>query len=270
MIAYKKTRPLVEATGVAMTICGHQILRDVNATISDIRRDDGIVEGQVVCILGPSGVGKTTLARILAGLDTPTAGTVLIDGKPIHRGMVGMVPQRYPLFKFATVRENFAIAGRQGGMDPRTAEAKCAEFVALFGLTQYLSRYPAELSGGTRQRVAIVRQLMCSDHFIVMDEPFSGLDPLMKQRACDLIQKVANLDDTNTIILSSHDVVSGMSIADTVWLMGMDAGQPGARIVDQYDLARMGLAWRPGIQTDPDFVALVAEVNARFEHLIPA
>ena len=245
------------------------VLNNVSVAIQDIIRPDH-AQGQVVCFLGPSGVGKTQLSRIIAGLQRPTSGTVSVLDAPPDRGRVGMVPQHYPLFPFLRVQEHFALARRQSG----EAASKERDLIEAFGLQAYLQAYPHELSGGTRQRVAIVRQLLCSEHVLVLDEPFSGLDLLMKQRAVAVIRQVAQLDTKNTIIVVTHDVTEGMSVADTVWLMGRervdDAWTAGARIVAQYDLAADGLAWRDDIQTDPRFQALVQTVKARFTDLVPA
>lgn len=262
MLAYTRAETLLKIDHVTLQFGAKVVLRDVCAEIANITRED-CVEGQVVCFLGPSGVGKTQLSRILAGLSTPTSGTVtLAHDQPVQRGQVGMVPQNYVLFEYLTVRDNLAVAARQG---QRPVDG---HLLADLGLTEHLDKYPAQLSGGTRQRVAIVRQILCSNHYLVMDEPFSGLDPLMKAKATALIRHVAQLDDLNTIILVTHDVTEGMSVADTVWLMGNPDGT-GANIVEQYDLAAMGLAWRPDIQDGPQFQALVRDVKARFRTLIP-
>jgi ABC-type nitrate/sulfonate/bicarbonate transport system ATPase subunit len=271
---YTKEQVVLYVDRVSQTLGGRQILRDVNATVANIERAE--TTGQVVCFLGPSGVGKTTLSRIIAGLDTPSSGHVLVNGKPTEKGIVGMVPQTYPLFEYLTVKQNFLVAGKQVGLTAAAALAKAMPFVSEFGLEKYLDTYPRKLSGGTRQRVAIVRQLLCSEHFIVLDEPFSGLDPNMKRRAATMIQRVANLDTLNTIIIVTHDVTEGMSVADTVWLMGHEPDPsnhgcylPGARIVEEIDLAAMGLAWREGdlLAVDPDFLAITAVVKKRFATL---
>lgn len=273
-IAYEKQQTLLSIEGVTLQLGGRLILRDVTATIKNITRPD-CVQGQVICFLGPSGIGKTRLSRIIAGLDAPTSGRVtLADGVPIRKGLVGMVPQTYPLFEFTSVLQNFLIAGKQAGLSAQAAKQKAQEFIDEFNLGDYLNRYPKELSGGTRQRVAIVRQLMCSEHLLVMDEPFSGLDLIMKERACELVTEVANRHDLNTIVVVTHDVSEGMSVADTVWLMGLErdlAGNfiPGAKLVEEFDLAHEGLCWRPDLLTDQRFIQFVAMVKERFRTLVP-
>jgi polar amino acid transport system ATP-binding protein/sulfate transport system ATP-binding protein len=108
---------------------------------------------------------------------------------------------------------------------------------------------------------------MCSTHYLIMDEPFSGLDPLMKRRATEVITKVASMDTLNTIIVNSHDVTEGCAIADTVWLMGVEPDQPGARIVQTIDMAALGFAWRPDILHDHGFLDLVASIKDQFAAL---
>lgn len=272
---YERKELLLSVDHVSLKFGDKLILRDVHAEIHDVVRPD-CVTGQVICFLGPSGIGKTQLSRVIAGLQKPTEGTVRIGQAltPVTAGMVGMVPQDYRLFRFATVLENFTIAGRQAGLSRDAAYAKAEPLMLDFELHKYLAYYPHQLSGGTRQRVAIVRQLLCSDHFLVMDEPFSGLDLIMKQRACEAITHVANKDELNTIIIVTHDVSDGMSVADTVWLMGQERNEqgqwlPGARLVEEYDLAAKNLCWRADIYKDPEFLNMVTTVKERFRTLRP-
>jgi len=244
------------------------ILRDVNAEIVNL---DKI--GQVVAFLGPSGVGKSTLSRCIAGLQKPTEGQVWISD-PAHEnlihtsaGSVCMVPQNYPMFEYATVRDNFRIAAKMGGLSQDQAENMAAHYVETFGLASYLDLYPKQLSGGTRQRCAIVRQLMAASNYIVLDEPFSGLDPIMKKRALDAIMKLAQLDTYNTIIIVSHNIPDVLSVADHVWVMGLEKGKAGARIVETYDMVELGFAYRPDIKKDPKFQQFAAHVEDMFQEL---
>ena len=112
------------------------------------------------------------------------------------------------------------------------------------------------LSGGQRQRVAIAQQLLCSSHFLLMDEPFSGLDPLAKSAVCETLVDVSTTHELNTIIVVTHDIESAIRISDTLWLLGRNRdarGQPvgGASIQEIHDLAGMGLAWDPDIESRP-------------------
>jgi ABC-type nitrate/sulfonate/bicarbonate transport system ATPase subunit len=269
MIDYTLGPPLLRIDHVCLEYGGRPILRDVSAEILEIKRADS--KGQVVGFLGPSGIGKTQLFRIIAGLNKPTSGQVVLDGgTPVHPGLVGVVAQNYLLFEHRTVMSNLMLAANR--KDPKTAHDKVMGYLEEFELTNQRHLYPAQLSGGQRQRVAILQQIVCSCHFLLMDEPFSGLDLLMLEKTTALIQKVANMDEFNTIIVVSHDVSAVCSVADHVWLLGRERDTqgniiPGARIMQVYDLVERDLCWHPEIITQPSFVGFVAEVKERFRTL---
>ena len=270
---YEYGATILKVEGVSQTLGGNVILRDVNLEVKDIRRP-GRVTGQVVGFLGPSGIGKTRLFRILAGLDEPDSGRVLIgeNAEPVQRGRVGVVAQHYPLFQHRSVLGNLLVAGRQAGLSSSAARAKAQDFLQRFGLEAAAGRYPTQLSGGQKQRVAIAQQFMCSEHLLLMDEPFSGLDPLAVDRVSELITEVASLHELNTIIVVTHDVAAAIEVSDTIWLMGRDRDElgqiiPGARIQGTYNLIERGLAWRKGITTTPEFMELLREILARFPDL---
>jgi ABC-type nitrate/sulfonate/bicarbonate transport system ATPase subunit len=266
-MTYTRTdKVLLEVKDVSLSFGDKLILRDVNAKVTDVERE-GITQGQVICFLGPSGIGKTQLSRIIAGLQTPSSGQVTLIDSPTGPGKVCMVPQNYPLFDYLTVSQNLLVAGRQGGLSKNEANLKASEYIQVFGLEDHLKKYPKELSGGTKQRVAIARQLMCASHYMVMDEPFSGLDPIMKKRTTDAIVKLANLHTYNTVIIVTHDVTEGLMCSDTCWMMGLTNGQPGAKLVENYDLASLGFAWRPDLDHDVEFMQFVREVKDRFQTL---
>ena len=272
-VTYTLGKPILQVKDVHRTLGGNAILREVNAEIRDIQRQ-GSVTGQVVAFLGPSGVGKTTLFRLLAGLDEPDRGQVLIgeEALPVRRGMVGVVAQHYPLFAHRTILGNLVVAGRRAGLSAAAATDKARAFLHRFGLEGKEKSYPIELSGGQRQRVAIAQQFMCSENFLLMDEPFSGLDPLAKEKVVDLIAEVASLHELNTIVVVTHDIVAGLEVADMVWLMGRERDRsgvpiPGANIRATYNLADIGLAWRKGISNTPEFLDLAKEVREKFHEL---
>lgn len=267
---------LIDISGVTLYKGGNLILRDVNASITNIERKDK-VQGQVICFLGPSGIGKTQLSRVIAGLQPPTSGSVKLaipDGSKVATkpGLVGMVPQNYPLFEYVSVKENIMIAGRQGGLTPVDCKARADEFISILALGEHVNKYPRDISGGTRQRVAIARQMMCAGHYLVMDEPFSGQDPVMKMRASELITKIANMHTWNTIIVVTHDVTEGLSVADTCWLMGFEktaTGEfvPGARVIQTFDLALKDWCWSPDNIHNPEFLQFCGHVKAMFPDL---
>lgn len=272
MLSYRRTDEiLLEIRDVSLRFGDNLVLRDVNATIKNVERE-GVNQGDVICFLGPSGIGKTQLSRIIAGLQVPTTGSVSLHGRSTGPGKVCMVPQTYPMFDYLTVAGNLVVAGKQAGLKLSDINLKASEFIAIFGLEEHLHKYPKELSGGTKQRVAIARQLMCAHNYMVMDEPFSGLDPIMKKRTTDAIIKLATLDTYNTVIIVTHDITEGMTVSDTVWLMGYERDAEGkclagAKLIHTYDLADLGFAWRPDLDHDVDFLEFVRQVKDRFQTL---
>jgi polar amino acid transport system ATP-binding protein/sulfate transport system ATP-binding protein len=270
---YERRGTLLDVQGIRFERNGAAILRDLSAQIRDVVRP-GMSQGQIVGLLGPSGVGKTTLFKILAGLVDPDEGTVRIGeaGIPANPGLVGVVTQNYVLFEHRTVLGNLLIAGKQAGMSSADAKTRAMEYLERFGLTAHAEKYPMQLSGGQRQRVAIAQQLLCSEHYLVMDEPFSGLDVIAQEKVQELLIEVSKRHEENTIILVTHDVSAAVAVCDTIWLMGRDrepsgAIIPGARIVEVIDLIERDLAWHPDIRTRPGFHALVDEIKARFHTL---
>jgi NitT/TauT family transport system ATP-binding protein len=271
--AYEYGATILKATDINLTLGGNRILRDVDLEVKDLRRP-GRIAGQVVGLLGPSGIGKTRFFRILAGLDQPDSGSVLIGDppRPVERGRVGVVAQKYPLFPHRTVLGNLLVAGDQAGMSHEQARAKALSYLKRFHLDDRAGLYPTQLSGGQQQRVAIAQQFMCSEHFLLMDEPFSGLDPIAIASVSELITEVANLHELNTIIVVTHDIDAAIQVADTLWLMGRDRDAqgriiPGARVQETYNLVERGLAWHPGMTAMPEFSALMREIVGRFPSL---
>jgi NitT/TauT family transport system ATP-binding protein len=270
---YEYGSTILKAEDIHLTLGGCPILRDVNIEVRDLRRPNRI-SGQVLGLLGPSGVGKTRLFRILSGLDAPDRGSVRLGeaGVPVRRGMVGVVAQRYPLFQHRTVVDNLLVAGSQAGQPHAAALDRAMAFLKRFRLEDKANIYPCQLSGGQQQRVAIAQQFMCSEHFLLMDEPFSGLDPVAASSVSELIDEVSNLHELNTIVVVTHDIPAAIEVADMLVLLGRDrdeAGRviPGARIQQTYDLIERGLAWRKDIASTPEFVELVREVRSRFATL---
>jgi polar amino acid transport system ATP-binding protein/sulfate transport system ATP-binding protein len=268
--AYELRSTVLAARGINLDLGGVPILRGVDLEVRDVVRP-GTCTGQVMALLGPSGVGKTTLFRVLAGLQQPDSGTVLIGspGVPVERGMVGVVAQNYPLFAHRSVLGNLVVAGRRAGQSRARARTSAREMLRRFDLLDRAALYPAQLSGGQRQRVAIAQQFMCSEHFLLLDEPFSGLDPIAVEKVAEMLVEVANLDELNTVIIVTHDITAALEVADVVWLLGRDrdaagAPIPGARIQDTYDLMECGLAWHKGIGSSPRLLEMAAKIRSRF------
>ena len=271
VMSYQKTTPLLAVEGVCLSY-DRPILKDVNVKIRRIIRD-GMHTGRIVSFLGPSGVGKTQLLRILAGLQPASSGGVFLNGDrlPVRAGLVGLVSQQYILYNNRTVMGNLMVAANQ--LDPKTAVERCNKMLERFGLTEHAHKYPLQLSGGQRQRIAVAQQLLCSDHFLMMDEPTASLDPLAKKKVCQLVLDLANSGDGITVIIVTHDIPFAVSVSDTIWLMGRDrdeAGQViphGARIVDSYDLIECGICWNPNNGKHPAYAPLIQELQDRFDTL---
>ncbi|MEN9805027.1 MAG: hypothetical protein RIS41_1874 [Actinomycetota bacterium] len=194
-------------------------------------------EGSVTAVLGPSGQGKTTLLRLIAGFERVDAGTIEIDGtlvgspqvhvRPDRRG-VGIVPQEGALFPHLTV------AGNVGFGLPRGSRARVDEMIHLVGLDGMADRRPSEISGGQQQRVALARALAPSPHLVLLDEPFSALDAGLRAGIRDEVIGILRRTGTTTLLVT-HDQEEAMSIADhVVVLLGGVVAQQGAP-TDIYD-----------------------------------
>lgn len=243
------------------------VLKDLSLTIRDIKG-----KPQIISLLGPSGAGKTTALRIIAGLDKPTAGCVMLsegDGNLLREarvGDVGVVFQRYPLFDDINVLNNLVEPAVRAGMPKQKARDKALRLLDEFDMVKQGLAWPLQLSGGQRQRVAILQQLMQDRHFIILDEPFSGLDPVNIINVINLIVGTANQHTRNTFIIVTHDVTSALIVSDTVFLLGRSRNEkgdpiPGARVMKQYDLIAEGLAYHPDIEDLPRFTEIRKEIK---------
>ena len=181
-------------------------------------------QGEVVVVLGPSGCGKSTLLRCMNGLETPTAGTILLDGEPISAGdrnitrqrqKIGMVFQSYDLFPHKTILDNVTLAPRKVLKRPKAeAEADAQRLLERVGLWEKRNAYPRELSGGQKQRVAIVRALCMNPEVMLFDEVTAALDPEMVREVLDVMLELAR--QGMTMVIVTHEMRFARAIADRV------------------------------------------------------
>lgn len=267
---------LIRIDNVSLSFGTTHVLSNVSAEVRDVVRPN-CVTGQVVGILGPSGVGKSQLSRILAGLQEPTSGAVTVgpSSTAIKAGVVGYVMQHYPLLRHRTILSNLTLSAQNAGKSPKEAEEEAMGHLKRFQLEDRWDAYPIELSGGQRQRVAIAQQLMCSEHYLILDEPTTGLDPIMKDKVCDLIRQVAALSEENTIFVVSHDIPAVCAVADYLWILGRNFDEQrnplGANVKYTMNLMDRGIAWHPNLAINsdsvPGFRDLVSEVRSCFASL---
>jgi NitT/TauT family transport system ATP-binding protein len=198
---------------------GRAAFRNINLSVG---------QGDFIALIGPSGCGKSTLLHIMAGLSEPTAGAVSLNGKPIdgpHPQMM-YVFQQYTksIFPWKTVLDNVLLGVKyQFGTSRREMEKHCLEQLELVGLGRYPNYYPYQLSGGMQQRVAIARAMARRPKILLMDEPFSALDAMMRVELQDLLLKLW-VDFGLTILFVTHDLDEALYVAQRVILLSASPG----------------------------------------------
>lgn len=181
---------------------------------------------EFMCVVGPSGCGKSTLARTIAGLETADGGQMVIAGKQVDGPGPdrGMVFQGYTLFPWMTVKKNVMFGLVESGQDKRSAEKDALQWIDLVGLTQYAESYPHQLSGGMKQRVAIARALATQPEVLLMDEPFSALDPQNRAKMQQYLLEIwQNIDIT--ILFITHDLDEAIYLSDRILVLDANPGR---------------------------------------------
>ena len=205
-----------------------EAVRDVSLDIED---RPGV--GEIVVFLGPSGCGKSTILKAVAGLLAPTKGEILVEGQRVT-GVGrdrGMVFQAYTSFGWLTVRENVEYGLRLRGTPPRERQERAQKYLSAVGLAEFADRYPKDLSGGMKQRVALARTLINRPRLVLMDEPFGALDPQTRWGMQGLLLDIAKTED-NTTLFVTHDVSEAVYLGDTVYVL---SSRP-ARILHRVDV----------------------------------
>jgi len=183
-------------------------------------------EGDLVCILGRSGCGKSTMLNILAGFMAPSSGEVLLEGRPLSRPGPErcVVFQEDALFPWLTVEENIAFGLKQGMSNRRQTQSRVDEFIKMVGLAPFRSYLPSEISGGMKQRVALARVLILNPMVLLMDEPFGALDAQSREEMQKLLLFLWS-KLSHTILFVTHDVNEAVLLADRILVMDSGPGR---------------------------------------------
>ena len=210
--------PEIAVQGVSHAFGDRDVLEDVSFEVS---------AHELVCIVGPSGGGKTTLLRIMAGLLVPRAGRVVIHGEAVTgpSPRMAMVFQHFGLFPWKSVRANVAYGMRnRGRYDARRVD----ELVDMIGLTDAADRYPYQLSGGMQQRVGLARALAVDPEVLLMDEPFGALDAMTREQLQDELLRLWDRDREKTGVFITHDIDEAILLGDRVLVLLPKPGRLGA------------------------------------------
>ncbi len=219
--------------------------------------DLDIAPGEFFSVVGPSGCGKSTLLDVLAGLSPPTAGSIRFEGKPVAGAVpdgVGVVFQEDASFPWLTVHDNVAFGLRRAGMDTAETARRVDYAIGFMGLADFAAAYPAQLSGGMRQRVCIARTLVLRPRLILLDEPFGALDQQTRLLMGDELLRLWR-ETGATVLLITHALDEAAMLSDRVGVM---SARPGCFI----DLVETGWARERDsrIVSDPAFGAITARL----------
>ena len=272
---YEQKDTILHVENLSVVYDGKVIINDINFEEKNTIRP-GKSQGQVIAFVGRSGRGKSTLFRTLTGLEQPSTGRVLIpdyskeivDGKQpakiVSEGDVGFVNQKYTLFRHKTVLQTLFFALRSASLSKSEKEEKIMPYLQEWGLEKCRNQYPNQLSGGQRQRTAILEQLLSSGYYMVLDEPFSGLDVGNIMSVRKSFQLINTSHELNTIIFSTHDIELAVELADSLYVLGYKRSADGSSsssgtLLKHFDLKAMGLAWYNDF--GPAHLELVKEIK---------
>ena len=203
---------LLELKNVGLT---YQTLNDEICAIDGLSFNCN--EGEFISIIGPSGCGKTTILSIIAGLITPTVGSVSISEKPISlkNNNLGYMLQKDQLFPWRTIEKNVYLPLEIKGINSTEKKNYAIDLLKKYGLYEFRKNYPDQLSGGMRQRVALIRTLVADPKLLLLDEPFSALDYQTRLSVCDDVYKIIKAEK-KTAVLVTHDISEAISMSDKI------------------------------------------------------
>jgi NitT/TauT family transport system ATP-binding protein len=218
-----------------------------------------VAPGELVSLIGPSGCGKSTLLRVIADLTEPTAGEVLVNGKPAHRARLdndyGMAFQQAGLFEWRTVQRNVELPLELQKVGKAERRERAREMLDLVKLADFADHHPWELSGGMQQRVAIARALVTRPGLLLMDEPFGALDEMTREHMQAELQRI-RAELGTTVVFVTHSIPEAVYLADRVVVM---SPRPG-RITEVIPV-ELGDARADETRNDPTFFAGVTRVR---------
>ena len=240
---------VLDISGVSKTFAG--------GTVALQATDLHVEENDFITVLGPSGCGKSTLLRMVAGLDTPTSGSIALDDQPVTGPGAdrGMVFQSYTLFPWLTVLQNVCFGPREKGMALANQRGIALEFIAKVGLKGFEDHFPKQLSGGMQQRTALARALANDPRILLMDEPFGALDHQTRELMQELLQGIWE-DERKTVLFVTHDIDEAIFMGNRVVVM---TARPGRIKCDlRVDIPHPR---RYSVKTTPAFTSLKAQLT---------
>ena len=245
-----RARPLIEIERVSKIFA----TTDAQPTwaFQDVSLD--VAAGEMVCVVGPSGCGKTTLLNLIAGFIEPTAGEIRLDGEPIRRPGPdrGVVFQEYALFAWLTARRNIEFGMRMRGVPKAECRRRTDEYLELIGLERAADRYPHELSGGMRQRIAVARALVNEPRVLLMDEPFAAVDAMTRAALQSELLRIWQQLKL-AVFFITHNVEEAIFLSQRIVLMSPHPGRV-------QDIIPIDLPY-PRDRGSSEFGALYARIN---------
>jgi NitT/TauT family transport system ATP-binding protein len=234
-----------------------EVLREVSFAVHS---------GEFVALVGSSGSGKSTVMRLIAGLDQPSAGSISIDGRPVTApgSDRGMVFQKYSLYPWLTAAQNVAFGMELQGRSRQEIRERTAYFLEVVGLADSARRLPRELSGGMQQRVAIARALAAEPQVLLLDEPFGALDIQIRESMQEFLRDLWQRTGL-TALLITHDLEEALLLAGTVHIMAPSPGRIVRTVSVDLDRSSMG-----HLRISPSFLALREELAQNLRSLEPA